>query len=182
MLSDLAVQAAGRPVTVRGPEGTFLELAPEDLAAAADALSRAIVPTESRQILVLSTALDDPATRAVLAWATVNGAALLLEPDPGSVLGAAVWARPTLFLGSMDEIARLRRAAENQETGWLRRHLRPRNRPRLPFGRLRTVLSTEPGPLPADDESFWQDRGVRVRFLPQCGIAWYIRPRGDRHA
>ena len=25
-------------------------------------------------------------------------------------------------------------------------------------------------------------RGVKVRFLPQCGIDWYIRPRGDRDA
>jgi hypothetical protein len=155
---------------------------PDDLTAAADILSHEIVPTEGRQILVLGASLDDPATRAVLSWATVNGAALLLEPDAGSVLGTAVWARPTLFVGSADEIARLRRAAESQETGWLRRWLGRGNRPRLPFGRLRTVLSTEPGPLPADDQSFWQDRGVRVRFLPQCGIAWYISWRGDRHA
>jgi hypothetical protein len=144
---------------------------PADLAAAADALAREIVPIEGRQILVLSTDLNDPATRAVLSWATVNGAALLLELDRETVLGTAVWARPTVFLGSIDEIARLRRAAENQEAGRLRRLLRPGNRPRLPFGRLRTVLSTEPGPLSPEDASFWQDRGVRVRFLPQCGIA-----------
>jgi hypothetical protein len=168
-------------VNVRGPDGTFLELTPEDLAAAADALAREIVPIEGRQILVLSTDRNDPATRAVLSWATVHGAALLLEPERETVLGTAVWARPTVFLGSIDEIARLRRAAENQGTGWLRR-LRSPKQPRRPLGRLRTVLSTEPGPLSPEDESFWRDRGVRVRFLPQCGIAWYIQSGGDRHA
>jgi hypothetical protein len=47
------------------------------------------------------------------------------------------------------------------------------------------VLITDDGPLPRQDEDFWRERRVSVvavRFLPQCGIAWYIRQRGDRDA
>jgi hypothetical protein len=128
-------------------------------------------PLSGREILVLGGAPAEPATRALLSWATVAGAALILEPDPGSVVGTAVWARPTLFAGAAEEVARLRHAAERQSRGWLRR-----------FGRLRTLLVTEAGPLPAEDDVFWRERGVAMRFLPQCGIAWYISRRGDRDA
>lgn len=188
MLSDLAVQAAGGTVIVRGPGHEPRELTAADLAAAADKIARAIEgPTpaerEGRDILVLGGALDDPVTRALLSWATVAGAALLLETDPGNVLGTAVWARPTVFAGTADEAARLRRAAERYDQGWLRRLVRILGRrPGLPFGRLRALLVTDPGPLPQDDETFWRERGVALRFLPQCGIAWYISRRGDRDA
>lgn len=185
MLSDLALQASGQTVTVRGPGGRPTVLTASDLARAAEAISREL-PEErgtEREILVLGGSLEEPATRAVLSWATVEGAALLLEHDPGSVLGSAVWARPTLFAGAAEEIAGLRRAAERQGEGRLHR-LRPRRRrPRgLPFGRLRTILSADSGPLAPEDEFFWRDRGVQVRFLPQCGIDWYISRRGDRDA
>ena len=180
MLADLALQAAGQTVTVRGSGSQTLRLTASDLAQAAAALSRALPERPEREILVLGGALDDPATRALLSWATVAGAALLLE-DPGGVLGSAVWARPTLFAGAAEEVAGLRRAAERGEEGWLRRLRRPRTpRPR-PWGRLHTVFSTDL-PLPPEDETFWRDRGVMVRFLPQCGIDWYISPRGDRDA
>lgn len=178
ILADLALQAAGQTVTVRGSGDQTLALTAADLAQAAEALSRELPERLEREILVLGGSPDDPATRALLSWATVAGAALLLEHDPGSVLGSAVWARPTLFAGAAEEIAGLRRAAERQEGGWLRRL---RKQPRQPFSRLHTVFSTDL-PLPAEEEIFWRERGVKVRFLPQCGIDWYIRPRGDRDA
>ena len=167
MLSDLAVQASGGTVTVRG-----LELTAAELADAADRISRLLPPGDRREILVLGGGLEEPATRALLSWATVAGAALLLEQEAVNVLGTAVWARPTVFAGTVDETTRLRRAAERYEQGRLRR-LR---RPGPPFGRLHSVLVTEPGPLPQEDADFWRRRGVTVRFLPQCGIAWYISP------
>ena len=157
-------------MTVRGPAGEAVELTAAGLADAADRIARLLPPGERREILVLGGALEEPATRALLSWATVAGAALLLEPDAANVLGTAVWARPTVFAGTADEAARLRRAAERHDRGWLRR-LR---RPGVPFGRLHSVLVTEPGPLPREDEDFWRRRGVAVRSLPQCGIAWYI--------
>jgi hypothetical protein len=193
VLRDLAVQVSGRPVAVRGADGGVVELAADDLAAAAAAIA-GVLQKEGwqkggrqeggrREILVLGGALDEPATRALLSWATVAGAALLLEGDPGSVLGAAIWARPTLFAGTADDLAGLRQAAQRQEHGGLASLRRRLHRsPGLPFGRLRTALVTEPGPLPPEEEDFWRRRGVAVRFLPQCGIAWYISRRGDRDA
>jgi hypothetical protein len=233
VLSDLAVQAAGGTVVVRGSGNQLLELTVADLAEAADEIARALQAEKfratgpgrhpegegragriweggafprpdplsrrgspqddsaelvrrgqgsegpGRDILVLGGALDDPATRALLSWATVTGAALLLETDPGNVLGTAVWARPTVFAGTVDEVVRLRFAAERHDQSWVRRLFRklgrrPGQRPGLPFGRLRNLLVTDPGPLPQEDEAFWRERGVAVRFLPQCGIAWYI--------
>jgi hypothetical protein len=180
VLADLALQAAGQSVTVRDSGGT-LALTASDLAQAAEAICRVLPERPGREILVLGGAPDQPATRALLSWATVAGAALLLEHDPGSVVGSAVWARPTLFAGAAEEIAGLRRAAERQEQGWLRRLRKQGPRRQPPRGRLHTVFSTD-APLPPEDEIFWRDRGVNVRFLPQCGIAWYISPRGDRDA
>jgi hypothetical protein len=202
VLSDLAIQAGGGTVMVRDGAAGLKELSAADLADTANKIAHALEarppsPGEGgrgggrgvggegsgRDILVLGGALDDPATRALLSWGTVAGAALLLEDDPENVLGTAVWARPTVFAGTLDEAARFRRAAERSGQGWLRR-LSPTlgRRPGLPFGRLRALLLTEPGPLPQDDEEFWRRRGVAVRFLPQCGIDWYISRRGDRDA
>lgn len=140
-----------------------------ELGAMAAAIEGALPEGRSgREILVLGGSLDDPVTRALLSWGTVVGAVLLLEPDAGNVLGSAVWARPTLFVGSAAEVTGLRIAAERQKSR-LRRLLGfP---PGLPFGRLRALLVAGPDPLPAADEDFWRDRGVVVRFLPQCGIA-----------
>jgi hypothetical protein len=176
VLDDLAVQASGGTVTVRGPAG-LVELTEADLADAAARIAE-LAPTGAhkiRDILVLGGTLDDPATRALLSWATVAGAALLLEPDPGNVLGMAVWARPTVFAGSLDDVVRLRHAAQRHEQGWPRRLARKLGRrSSLPWGRLRALLLTEPGSLPREDENYWRERGVEAGFLPQCGIAWYI--------
>lgn len=139
-----------------------------ELGAMAAAVQAVLPASEEREILVLGGPLDDPVTRALLSWGTVAGAALLLEPDAGNVLGSAVWARPTLFAGSAAEVAGLRIAAERQKNRFRRLLGFP---PGLPFGRLKALLVTGPDPLAAADEAFWRDRGVMVLFLPQCGIA-----------
>ena len=142
---------------VQGP----VELSQADLISMAEGLQRELPPARpgEREILVLAGDLSDPAERTLLAWATVTGAALLLEPDRESLVGTAVWARPTIFAGTIAEVARLRQAVE-REGG-----RRWRRRSRLPFGRLRAVIRTDP----TDQATFWTDRGVKL--LPQSGKA-----------
>lgn len=167
---------------MRTAGGGLTEVTAAALAGAAAAIAGALsgdlagdlVPSVRREIFVLSGSpeeplLEEPILRALLSWATVAGAALLIEPDPGCLVGTAVWARPTVFAGTAADLAGLRVAAERQERGRLRRLFR--KRPGLPFGRLQTVLAIDPGPLPPAEDAFWRGRGVRVRFLPQCGIA-----------
>ena len=153
---------------VRGAEGAPLVLPAADLAAAAAAIADALPapPGGAREIFVLAIPPAEPAGRALLAWAVAAGAALLLEPAPGSLAGTAVWARPTVFAGTAADLAGLRQAVAR----WDRGLLRGRRRARPPFGRLRAALIVGP-PVAAADAAFWDARGVAVRFLPQCGIA-----------
>src|SRR6185295_5492287 len=109
-----------------------------------------------RDIVVLSGPLEIPEERAMLSWATVAGAAVVLEPNPALRVATAAWVRPTVFHGTAAEVAALRTWVEKEKRGWLRR------RPRLPFRRLRTVLLTGAEALPLEEEAFWADRGVRV--------------------
>lgn len=152
---DLAVQASG------------LEEIPSDLLAAAQRIQDEIPPPPKprREILVAGSSLFDPTDRAMLAWATVTGAAVLLEPHRQARATTAAWARPTLFHGTVEEIASLRRLAGTGRRWW-------RRAPRLPFGRLRVVFVTE-GDLPAEEAAFWKDRGVKV-----TGIAAQRRHHG----
>jgi hypothetical protein len=134
--------------------GDWLREAPEG-AGPQDQTEPAPRARRGREILVSFRPLGDPAERQLLAWATWTGAALLLEADRSAGPASAVWARPTLFHGDPEDVAVLRRAAD-------RRHL---FRPRLPFGRLHTILVD--GDLPAGDRAFWEGRGVRlVAILP----------------
>ncbi len=107
------------------------------------------LPGGRRHILVL-------AERLLLDWATVSGAALLLEPEPVHLVPTAAWARPTLFAGTAADLARLRAAVEEDEAGFKLF----RRRGRLPFGRLRAVLVTE-GEWPPEERDFWEKRGVQ---------------------
>jgi hypothetical protein len=91
------------------------------------------------------------ADRAFFSWATVHGAAILLAPDPSSLIGSAVWARPTVFHGTAAELKALRRAVEEEKPPFWERRAG-----RLPFGRLRVVLCEEPF-----EEEFWRERRVR---------------------
>src|SRR6185295_10615031 len=103
--------------------------------------------------------LADPVARGLLAWATVAGAAVMLEPDPLCLVPTAVWARPTVFAGGAAELVQLRAAIE-------RRHRRPRRRA-LPLGRLRAVLLGGSEPLPDEERAFWSARGVAVSPFPR---------------
>ena len=122
-----------------------------DLAAAAERLGREIpeLPEGRRHIVVLGGFAGDPAGRFLLAWATVAGAAILLEPEPAHYVPTAIWARPTVFAGTVADRARLREAVERDR------------RRRLPFGRLRAVLAID-GELPAEEAAFWEGRGVKA--------------------
>ena len=109
-------------------EGRAVELSQADLIALADRIQAQIPPPSkpARDILVAGRSLADFEDRAVLAWATLTGAAILLPPTPESRVATAAWARVTVFHGTETEIAALRAATE---TGSGRR-----------FGRLRAVL------------------------------------------
>ena len=123
-------------------------------------------PKRSREIVVLSGPLDRPEERAMLSWATVAGAAVVLEPNPDFRVATAAWVRPTVFHGTVAEIAALRGWVEKEGKGWLRRRVR------LPFRRLRRVLVV--GEMEMEEKRFWEGRGVGV--VP--GIAAERRNRG----
>jgi hypothetical protein len=126
-------------------------LSQQDLVAAAERLGQRIpeLPEGRRHILVLSGFAGDPAERSLLSWATMAGAAVLLEPEPASYVPTSIWARPTVFAGAAADRLRLRETVERNR------------RRRLPFGRLRAVLGTE-GELPEEEKAFWEERGVRA--------------------
>ncbi|HSK80884.1 MAG TPA: hypothetical protein VLQ45_30810 [Thermoanaerobaculia bacterium] len=109
-------------------EGRAVELSQRDLISLADRVQAQIPPPPKpvRDILVAGRSLADFEDRAVLAWATVTGAAVLLPPSPESRVATASWARVTVFHGTEAEAAALRAAVE---TGSGRR-----------FSRLRAVL------------------------------------------
>lgn len=134
-----------------------VEISQGELAAAAERIQRAVGEGRQREIVVLGHAPERWPGRAVLAWATVYGAATLLS-DPGGLVGSAVWARPTVFHGTASELSAFRRAVEEEKPPfWDRR------KDRLPFGRLRTVLCHECND--EVDRGFWEGRGVSVVVL-----------------
>lgn len=174
---DLAIQAARMvPVPVSGPVlegwGERLDLDPSppsplshrppsgrESGNVADEFARGRAEPlrkTARDIVVLSGPLERPEERAMLSWATLAGAAIVLEPNPAVRVATAAWVRPTVFHGTAEEIAALRTWVEKEgKGGWLRR------RARLPFGRLRRILVTGKG-LSAEEARFWEDRGVET--------------------
>lgn len=150
---------------VLGPDGEPAELSQAELIAAAERIGQEIPPGRpgGRDVLVLGGRLEEPAERALLAWAIVAGAALLLEPVREGLVATAVWARPTVFAGTAGEVARLRHSIESEGSRWWRR------RPRPPFGRLRAVIRTDAAEAAAEDAGFWEELGVVL--LPQSGKA-----------
>jgi hypothetical protein len=191
VILDLAIQAAGfASVPVADPaqrrvdeawidfEGNELRLHPgtgaiadvahlaetdAGLAAAAERVGAAIGPAlkKHREIVVLGGPLAEPAERALLTWATLSGAAVVLEPAPALRAATAAWARPTVFHGTPSEIADLRGRVKERGT-------------RRPFRRLRTLLVTGGEGLAAAEAAWWEGRGVGVRgfppSLPQSGV------------
>lgn len=137
--------AGGAMVTVAGEP---VEWTAAELVAAGEQLQRDIGASGSREIVVLGGALGDPVERTMLSWATLTGAAVVLEPDPALRAATAAWVRPTVFHGTPAEIADLR-ARVKRKRG-------------LPFRRLRTVLVAGWQVLAPEDEAFWRQRGVQV--------------------
>jgi hypothetical protein len=170
VILDLAIQAAGLvPAPGGRREDAFwierrgLEIEPSppaplstpppgrtmaEIVAAGERLRREIGESERREIVVLGGALEDPLERAMMAWATLSGAAVVLEPDPALRAATAAWVRPTVFHGTPAEIAELRSRAGKARKG------------RLPFRRLRTVVVS--GALPEEEAAAWKERGVRI--------------------
>ncbi|HKI02961.1 MAG TPA: hypothetical protein VKK31_13380 [Thermoanaerobaculia bacterium] len=109
-----------------------------------------------REIVVLSGPLERPEERAMLSWATVAGAAVVLEPNPALRVATAAWVRPTVFHGTAEELGGLRGWVEKEGKGFWRRG------PGLPFRRLRTVLVAGDEALDGGSEAFWRERSVRV--------------------
>lgn len=85
----------------------------------------------------------------MMAWATLSGAAVVLEPDPALRTATAAWVRPTVFHGTPGEIADLRARAGKVRKG------------RLPFRRLRTVVVD--GEISEEEADFWRGCGVGIR-------------------
>ncbi|HEY4561865.1 MAG TPA: hypothetical protein VIJ36_02745, partial [Thermoanaerobaculia bacterium] len=119
-----------------------------EIAASGERLQRLIGETGAREIVVLGGPLEDPLERAMIAWATLSGAAVVLEPDPALRAATAAWVRPTVFHGTPAEIADLRARVGKRRKG------------RLPFRRLRTVLVS--GEISEEEAGFWRERGVAL--------------------
>jgi hypothetical protein len=157
-------------VLVTGDAGGWRRLPQSELLSAAAEVERAIASrsgshadSRERGILVAGWPLQEWAGRLLAAWAVAAGAALVLEADPALRLGAVLWARPTVFHGTAEELAALRLRVEAA------RWPRWRRRPVPPFGRLHTLFQRE-SPA-ADDAAFWRQRGARLLRLPGLGDA-----------
>jgi hypothetical protein len=136
--------------------GAPLELTAAGLISLAETVEAVIDPRPNREIVVLSGPLENPDERALLSWATVAGAAVVLEPTPCTRVATAAWVRPTVFHGTPAEIAALR--------GWVAKERRSlfQRAFRLPFRRLHTLLVVGPDDLPEEEAAFWRERGVRI--------------------
>jgi hypothetical protein len=146
---EIAVSPSGS--SSRRNDAGAVERMAEEIVAAGERLRGLIGETGEREIVVLGGPLEDPLERTMMAWATLSGAAVVLEPAPSLRAATAAWVRPTVFHGTPAEIADLRARTGKGRKG------------RLPFRRLRAVLAT--GALPAEEEAFWRERGVRVLAL-----------------
>ena len=143
--SHSSESAGGALVTVAGEP---VEWTAAELVAAGERLQKDIGASEAREIVVLGGTLGDPVERTMLSWATLTGAAVVLEPDPALRAATAAWVRPTVFHGTPAEIADLRTRVKKKRG--------------LPFRRLRTVLVAGWQVLAPEDEAFWRERGVQV--------------------
>lgn len=165
--SGSAALPIGDPaVLVASDAGSWRRLSQSELLAAAAEVERAMAPrsgrraaSQEREILVAGWPLQEWGGRLLAAWAVAAGAALVLEADPALRLGAVLWARPTAFHGTAEELAALRLRMATAR--WPRRRHRP---PMPPLGRLRTLFQREPPA--ADDAAFWRERGARLVRLP----------------
>jgi hypothetical protein len=156
----IEIEGEALKVTELAPAIPFNSESPDPIALAAQVQAEIQAEIQepprkgSREIVILSGPLERPEERAMLSWATVAGAAVVLESDPALRVAQAAWVRPTVFHGTAAEIAGLRKWVEKEGKGFWRRG------PGLPFRRLRTVLALDD--LPEEEAAFWRGRGVRV--------------------
>jgi len=139
-------------------EGSPIEVRIIELMAIAERVQAEIAPARravEREIIVLGGSLETPEERAMLTWATVTGAAVVLEPSPELRIATAAWIRPTVFHGTAAEIAVLQ--------AWAAKGKRKRG---LPFGRLRTVLVAGSEDLGSTEAEFWRNWGVTLGRVP----------------
>ncbi|MFL6233560.1 MAG: hypothetical protein ACJ76N_10540 [Thermoanaerobaculia bacterium] len=179
VILDLAIQAAGLVPAPNGGredswwierQGLEIETSPPaslssrppsgwtvaEIVAAGERLLGEIGETGKREIVVLGGPLEDPLERTLMAWATLSGAAVVLEPDPALRTATAARVRPTVFHGTPEEIADLRARVGKGKKG------------RLPFRRLRAVVVS--GEISEEEAAFWRERGVRTLMPPVPAI------------
>jgi len=132
-------------------EGECREIDAGSLVELARALAETLGPGPKREITVLARCLEEPLARLLLAWATLSGAAVVLEPDGVAFLTTAAWARPTVLAGT----------AADLETALVRAEAGGKG-PRSPFGRLRFWLVAESEGVPHRVAARWQARGVGI--------------------
>jgi hypothetical protein len=156
-------QAPPAPVaggaTVVREDGGELRLGQTELIAQALRLDGALPAAPRRDVLVFHRPLVEPGARALLAWATLAGAALLLQPEPSHLAASVLWSRPTLLAGNADELATVREALVRAEP-----RLDRLRRRRGALGRLRAVvvLDAEDAGAVASETRFWRDSGATV--------------------
>jgi hypothetical protein len=148
-----------------GEGGVVLEDGREwSVSTCVERVTGALAPLASppaRDVVLLAGDFRDAHSRLLLTWATLSGAALLLEPDARLGPAAARWARPTLLWETAAELARWQREAAPSGR-WQRRRGCPFQ---PPLDRLRGVVVLGPDPLPEVAENFWRRAGVTVLRL-----------------
>ncbi|HEX6203757.1 MAG TPA: hypothetical protein VF100_12200 [Thermoanaerobaculia bacterium] len=132
---------------------------------------------ERREIVVAAPPIAGEGGRFLLAWAVLADAAVVVEPSRTGLVATAAWARPTVFRGTVAEIAALAtEAAAAERAGFagfrrrVRRWLGGDPPPPRPFGRLHTLVVGD-GPADAVDAAFWRTRGTRLLAEPSSSDA-----------
>jgi hypothetical protein len=97
--------------------------------------------------------IEEPATRALLAWALRTGAAAALIPPDLDWTHAALWVRPTVLTATVGELV----AAEAFLAARGERRLRSW---RGPLRRLRVVVALDGDEAAFAPDSFWRRLGV----------------------
>ena len=167
------------PVPTREPGGVVVDgaagrrlLAAGELAAIAAGIAT-LVPPRTRQVLVSAGPLADPLARALLAWATTTGAAVVLEPFPDQLASTALWARPTVVAGTRHELESLLAAVGRDDRRWRGRLARHLHRPVVAGRRLALVVVRGADQLTVADEE-WRRYGVSVTTERELLGPWCV--------
>ncbi len=185
VVAELAIRAAGHHVVPEGGEPWELPspppanltgwrgslLAPEvPGTSGADPRSRAALqlaerlgPGPERDVTVVAGSLADAVVARLLDWATVTGAAVLLEPRAAAGIATARWARATVLAGTAAELSEWSRATAFD--------LSPRRWRLSPAGRLRAWLLAGSEPPAPELAAFWAGRSVPLLPLEEARLS-----------